>query len=161
MIDYLKENITWEVFALAFALSFVYDLFKKIFFWLVKTSSKIAKWKSNRNILFLIIFYKEENEHIEKIAKKDEFFLKKAAKELIYDSIFGIIIFVTLLVLNNIENRILFYGALGSCFIILLKVFSGFVYYIKLFYKAKYHEKFIKINEIRIFKLEKILSSEL
>ncbi|WP_299385757.1 hypothetical protein [uncultured Lacinutrix sp.] len=160
-MDYLKENITWEVIVLAFILSIIYDLLKKIFFWLVETSSKVAKWKSNRNILSLIKFYKVENEHIEKIVKKDEVFLKKAAKELIYDSIFGFTIFILLLILNNIERRILFYGVLGSCFILLLKVFSGFVYYIKLFYKAKYHKKFIKINKQRISKLEKILSSEL
>jgi len=158
MIDYFKENITWNSVIIAIALSVFYDLIKRILFWLLKNFSKIAKWKSNKNVIFLIKYYKSENEQIEKIANKDGVFLKKIAKDLIYDSIFGFIILSSLLILNNIENRILFFGALGSCFIILLKVFAGFIHNIKLFYKAKHHKKYVQINNNRISKLEKISS---
>ncbi len=157
MIDRFLENITLNTLIVALILNVIYDFIKGIFFWLVKVTSRIVNTKSYSNILFLIKYYKRENENIKKIENKDGDFLKKVAKELINDSIFGFIILVILLILNNIENRLLFFGTLGSSLIILLKVFAGFFYYIKLFYKARFQDKYILKNLKRISELEKIV----
>lgn len=160
MIEKFLENITLNALIVALILNVIYDFIKGIFFWLIKVTSSIANTKSYNNILFLIKYYKRENANIKKIENKDGDFLKKVSKELINDSIFGFIILVILLILNNVENRLLFFGTLGSSLIILLKVFASFFYYIKLFYKSKFPDKYIFKNLKRIAELEKILLAD-
>jgi uncharacterized membrane protein len=159
MLQFLKENITLSTIIVAVILNIVYDIIKKVFYWSLKFSSRLIVSKSNKNILFLISHYEKENKDIISIVNKEGNYLSEIVKNIIHQSTLTLTVLVCLLILNYVENKLLFYGLLGSSFLTLVRTFATFFYYFRLFYKVKFHEKYILKNTNRITYYKNLLHS--
>jgi len=159
MLQFLKENITLSTIIIAVILNIAYDIIKRIFFCFLKTSSRLIVSKSNKNILFLISHYEKENKNITSIVNKEGNYLSEIVKNVIYQSTITLTVLICLLILNYVDNKLLFYGLLGSSFLTLIRTFATFLYYFRLFYKAKFYKKYILKNINRITYYKNLLHS--
>ena len=161
---FARENTFLSMMILAIIGNLLYDIFKKIMYYIAistknvakSTGKGISKW-NRKNIENLIQNYKEDIAKVEKVKNKDA----ETYYELLHDIYHNLLIFFILLIVYlivlKLDNPIYFYGLLGSSSWYFISIFSSIYYNNSLFENTRNFEKYKLKKEKRIQLLERIL----
>ncbi len=165
--NYLSTNNTITTFLISsISFAILYDFLKLFFFkflnWFysrIKSSPKIFRERTKKNIIYLLKHYENELKTIKKIKNNDgnELLL---ILDRVYKYLKFILILLTFLFLSKIlDNRIIFYAILGTSINLGFKIFYNLIYDYKLIQKARKYDKSKEKLDRKIIKLRQLIQS--
>lgn len=161
---FARENTFLSVMILAIIGNLLYDIFKKMMYYLAISTKNVAKstgegitnW-NRKNIENLINSYKENIVKVEKVKNKDIDTYYKLLHDVYHNIlIFFVCIFLYFIVLK-LKNPIYFYALLGSSSRYLISIFSSIYYNNSLFVNSQNFENYKLKKEKKIQLLESVL----
>lgn len=163
---FARENTFLSMMILAILGNLLYDIFKKLMYYIAvstkyaakSTGKGISKW-NKKNIQNLIQNYKYDIVKVEKVMNNEQ----EIYIELLYDLYDNILLFFIILLMYfivlKLENPFFFYALLGSSSRYLISIFASIYYNTTLFKNARNFDNYKIKKQKRIKLLERMLES--